>query len=270
MIINSLDSYANINGIDIRSKDFIFQYIPLAKIFDQPQSNPDISLLIDENQKTDISYPYFFIGKCQEKEVIAAAGYGLRRALEEKGVYSISASSAAVNGNGLVFFGAMPDLGKTLLSLELAKRGHEFIADERVLLREGMIIGGVQYFKVRKDWQYKSFQKDRLVDAKEVFKVSTQAKIAAFVYPEVSDCRLNVNEWNNEKAFWHIQDGLSRSLRGCSSFIDNYSNLLPSIDTGELSEKRIAYARQICKDTPAFHIKGKPVDVVKFLEGKFG
>lgn len=269
MIIMSAGASVRVRGFEDAEHLFIRQYIPLAHVeedYDRPVDATVTAVGLQDESRFE--YPDICIPSVDSKEIIAMAGYALRRACEERGVYSLSSSAAAIDDKGIVFFGAMPDLGKTRLAMTMGELGYNFISDERTLLKDEFIVGGIQYLRIRKDWQQDRYSLSGLVHAGEMFNTTEQAKLSILVYPTVNnDDNVYVEEWNHGKAFWHMQEEMSRSMRGATAFIGDYGYLAPSLDTLLLSEKRIEYAQWLSKNVACFHVAGRPQSIIDFIEG---
>ena len=259
MILRSGGAAVELLGYD-NEHEFIHEYVPMAKLSGE-MTSIDAILNVHPGGRfsLELDYPQATICSDNDYEIIAFADYLLERARQERGTYCIHSAAAAKKGRGVVFFGSMPDLGKTCLAMEAAEAGFDFISDEKTLLSGKDIVGGVQYINLRKPWQ--TGYGSGLIQASEIFTLTERAELSLFVYPTC-----HVERWSEEKAFWHLQEELSRKIRGISRYVNNMSLLAPSLDTEQLSAQRIAYAREISRTIPFFHIRGSPEDIIRTIE----
>ncbi len=264
MRITSLESTVDLIGFD-KEIPFIDEYIPKAEL--DTSSVPDVILEVDQDKKfsLEIDYPWARISSDNDKEIIALAEYLLERSREEKGIYCIHSSSVAKEGKGVVFFGSMPNLGKTTLALSAAEKGFYLISDEKTWFRGKDIIGGIQYINLRKDWQKR--YGSGLIEARSRFPVVETAETRLFVYPQIDNGLYELKEWDEKTAFWHLQEEFSRKIRGVSRLIDSRQRLVQSLDTDSLSASRIKYINTLLEYVPCLNIRGTPDEIIKTIEG---
>ena len=68
--------------------------------------------------------------------------------------------------------------------------------------------------------------------------------------------------------FWHLTKELSRRIRGDTKFVNHFEYLLPSLDTEELAQKRIAITKHFVKYVKGFYFQGNLNQLVVFVNDK--
>jgi len=271
MIIQSNKAKICIEGFN-KEIPFIYEYIPSVSV--KSEDSADISLI-----KQDITlhfqysnkfyllleYPEATMATDNYIETVAFAEYLLERRREEQRVYCLHSSAVSKKEKGIIFFGGITDIGKTTLAMKLAEKGFYFISDEKTLLEDTKIVGGVQYIKLRKGWQDKYGR--GIVHASKLFNMKETADLSLFVVPYIDNGRKETKKWDSAKFFWHLQEELSRKIRGGSRFINHQTQLAPCIDTELLSMQRISYAKEISKKIKCYAIRGTPDQIATSIEG---
>lgn len=263
MIIQSDKAKIKIDGYSGKL-DFMAEYIPLARIASGTEYDAQLDVKHSPDFALEIAYPYVRMQSENDIEIIAMAEHILERARQEKGTYCLHASSASFAGKGVLFMGAVPDIGKTSLAMLAGEQGRAFISDEKTLLSGLNIVGGINTIKMRKAWQQK--YGSGLVSASSMYDTATTAQASAIVVPYIDHGKTEVTVWPKDKAFWHLQEELSRKIRGVSRLTDDFQTLAPSLDTDSLARKRIAYARHLAESVPVYAIRGTPEQIISSLE----
>jgi len=263
MIIQSDKAKIKVEGYSGKL-DFMAEYIPLARIVPGPEHDARLDVRSGAEFTLQINYPSALMQSGNDVEIIAMAEHILERARQEKGTYCLHASSASFAGKGVLFMGAIPDIGKTSLAMRSGEQGHRFISDEKTLLSGLNIVGGINTIKMRKAWQQKYGR--GLVSASSMYDTATTAQASAIVVPYIDNGKTEVTVWPKDKAFWHLQEELSRKIRGVSRLTDNFQTLAPSLDTDLLARKRISYARHLAESIPVYAIRGTPEQIIRSLE----
>ena len=270
MIIQSNKAKICIEGFN-KEIPFIYEYIPSVLV--NSKDSADISLTKQDpilhfqySNKFHLllEYPKADIATDNYIETVALAEYLLERRREEQGVYCLHSSSVSKKEKGIVLFGGITDIGKTTLAMKLAEKGFDFMSDEKTLLEDTKIIGGVQYIKLRKNWQNKYGK--GMVHASKLFSMKKMADLSLFVVPYIDNGRKETEQWDSAKFFWHLQEELSRKIRGGSRLINNQNQLAPCIDTRLLSMQRISYAKGISKKIKCYAIRGTPDQITASIE----
>jgi hypothetical protein len=65
--------------------------------------------------------------------------------------------------------------------------------------------------------------------------------------------------------FWHLIKEFSRRIRGDTKFVNYFEYLLPSLDTEELAQKRIAMTKDFIKEIKGFYFQGDLSQLTKFV-----
>jgi len=270
MIIQSNKAKICLEGFN-KEIPFIYEYIPsvLVKsrgLEDTPLNKQDPILRFQYSNKFHLllEYPKADIATDDYIETVALAEYLLERRREEQGVYCLHSSAIAKKEKGVVFFGGVTDIGKTILTMNLAEKGFYFMSDEKTLLEDTKIVGGVQYIKLRKKWQNKYGR--GMVHASKLFNMKETADLSLFVVPYIDNGRNEIRQWDSAKFFWHLQEELSRKIRGGSRLINHQTKLAPCIDTELLSMQRISYSKKISRKIKCYAIRGTPNQIATSIE----
>lgn len=240
---------------EIRNETFVRSHIPCVVISTEMIGNPDASLLFKESEEFGVVLQYPNIVCFQPKEadirgLIALIGYILERINNEKGVYSIHSSVISKGDKAVVIFGGTTNLGKTSIAkIASEKFGWSFYSDEMALIdsNEDKIISGGK-IATNSD----SFSDFSLPDIEQNF------EIAGFVHPYIDNGLNKIERWNSDKFFWHLKEELARKIRGGSKAIHFFSYPLDSLDTFDISKKRLSFAKKLSEKIPCYEMRGTP------------
>jgi hypothetical protein len=175
----------------------------------------------------------------------------LERVWENNNKYCTESSSVGKDKEAILFVGSSGS-GKTLLALEMNKRGYEFLSNENTVIDSNYIYGGTTTVNL------KEFVADLFPEviskAKEVYAVSNVKRylvefpqpnyprkiayiflIRASPYTEKYEER----EVSPEELGFVLYEFPTKLIRGVLSPLGRYRNLGKSLDTLELSEKRL-------------------------------
>ena len=239
----------------IQNETFVRSHIPSAIVITEIMEKFDASLLIKNSEKFDVvlQYPNIVCGQPKEADIrglIALIGYILERANNEKGVYSIHSSVITKNGKAVVLFGGTTNLGKTSIAKRASEKfGWSFYSDEMAIIdsEDGKIIAGG---KVATNSD--SFEDFNLSETKETF------EIIGFVHPHIDNGLNKIEKWNSDKFFWHLKEEFARKVRGGSKAINFFSYPLDSLDTFDISKKRLSFAKNFSEKILCYEIRGTP------------
>jgi hypothetical protein len=72
-------------------------------------------------------------------------------------------------------------------------------------------------------------------------------------------------KWKPLDFFWLLTRDLSHEIRGGIRLVNNFSHLLPSIDTPELSEKRVVGTKHFCDNVSCYYFQGSWDQVAEYI-----
>lgn len=275
LLIKSLDTTINVNcddsaGNDILSSDFISKYIPSVDITVDENTKSSFVLVVKDNNKLSFTLKdnqAFLDGIYKTdyniNDLVTVIDYCLEYKRQQEGIYTVSGSAVSKNGKGILILGSISGLGKTTLALNLCySQGYKFIGDEKILLQENNIIGGIKTIQFNKAWLDVSIPKD--FEQKLSIEDKT-TKISLIIQPSISkdSSSLEIEKWDILKTNFHLYEELTRKIRGISRRISNYNYPLVSIDTESISLLRSGFSSKISKSTDAYSIKGNLNDVLE-------
>lgn len=256
---------------EILRDSFTFHYIPDVAIpdFDHPGN---VSLLEDDSLSSpvELKYPHArFRGDISARDIVTVGEYLLERGRQEKkGYHTLSSACASLDQKAVVFFGGATNLGKTTSMLGLVQRqGFEFFSDEKTLvdLEGKKIVGGSRSVAVRK-----SVLKDRTKVEGEFCNIeaaSGNKEAYLFMYPHL-DHGLEKPisyQFSNLDFYWLLLREISQEIRGTTRLVDEFSYMLPPLDTEELAKRRVSLARQFTSEVPCFYFQGSESQIVDFV-----
>ncbi len=220
-------------------------------------------------------YPYVFVNRSNKfhlkenypkseytgnkpKDIISIAKHLLERKKQESMMYSIHGSAVSREGKAIFLFG-WKDTGKSSTAISLVKNNKfNFVSDGQATIdRNANIVGKIKIMEEISPYikeHYKIYE-----DMKGLNQDSIEEKprIAAFVYPQITGNNVKIIWGNSKKSIFHMYELLSIEIRGLySCYIDGFKRPLSSLDTIDLSVKRIGLARKIAKSIPIVQIKG--------------
>jgi hypothetical protein len=267
--IESTDEEIN----QISKDNFTFHYIPNVQIINCLKSN--ITVLKDPSLNIPkIKFPYARIPQNYSlRETVSVAEY-LMEGYRQRflGDYSISSSSVYKNGKGVLFFGGATNLGKSTFALDLTKSGFNLFSDEKTVihLEEAIMRGGSKSVSVRKkilkeklkcEDEFKNFEYN-----KEIY-----PSLDKIILPHI-DHGLDVPiiyEFDKIDLFWHLTNEFSRRIRGNTRLVNNFSFLLPSIETDSMAEERLILTKKLVNKVKGYYFQGDSSQIVEFLNKRF-
>ncbi|MGC8681957.1 MAG: hypothetical protein ACP5TF_01520 [Candidatus Acidifodinimicrobium sp.] len=190
--------------------------------------------------------------------IISIAKHLLERKKQESGMYSIHGSAVSKRGKAIFLFG-WKDTGKSSTAISLVKyKGFSFVSDGQATIdSNARIVGKVKIMEELSPYIKKNYKISESMEELVQDNQDEKPKIAAFVYPQISNSNLKTIWGYSEKSIFHMYELLSIEIRGVySCYIDRFRRPLSSLDTVDLSVKRIALARRIAKTIPIIQIKG--------------
>jgi hypothetical protein len=257
---------------EIIKDDFTYHYLLGGKL--TQNSNFDVRVSKDSNIKKfiDLKYPEIRYNNLYDsREIVVLTEYLAERARQEKkGYYSLSSACASLDNRAIVFFGGATHLGKTSSMLTLVKKKNfDFVSDEKTLLDLANleIIPGAVSIPLRKEILRKKFFH---LESPEFVKMDQKDRInnaALFIYPHL-DSGLSEPIFYKFKPldfFWLLTRELSGVIRGSVRMVNNFSYLLPSLDTEELAQERVARTKHFCEKVPCYYFQGSLEQVQEYI-----
>ena len=254
----------------ILSDQFTFHYIPNGRV-SQGKGNIRISTNSNLTKLVQIDYPEVTLScEADHRSYIVTCEYLMERERQEKfDICSISSSSVYKGDNGILFFGGATNLGKSSCALELMDNHYTFFSDEKTLLnlKNGLMVGGSRGIPLRKE-----IIKKRFMNNKDGFKEiacdeSKTPKVRLVILPHLDHGLKEpiITQFAPLDLFWHLTKEFSRRIRGDTKFVNYFEYLLPSLDTEELAQKRIAMTKDFIKEIKGFYFQGDLSQLTKFV-----
>jgi len=207
----------------------------------------------------------------------------LERARESQGQFLVHASSIEKNGRGAVFLG-QTHAGKTSLAAVLAFRyGCNVIGTEHTLLGRSGIEGGTHWMEVSRG--VKQFipelpvgdpigqdiwgrENRDVIDLTLFNKHKSSAPLSLLVYVSVvhgaRNFDLTVSEWSARKTRVLLGEWMRWMIQGSQTYLHNCRRQLPSLDTLEISGKRMTLIDEWIKEgKKVLFLKGTADDIAK-------
>lgn len=254
----------------ILNDEFTFHYIPDIQI--KKEGIPDVVIMEDkEANDYELDYPFAKLApNVEHKSYISILEYFMERARQEKTtIYSINSSSAYKDDLGVLFFGGAINLGKSSSAIELSRNGFRLFSDERTLidLKEKRLISGVNSVPLRKEIIKKKFKTNKkyypIIREKNKF-----PKIKMIILPHLERISQKPFYYKMKQLdlAWLLNREFSVRTRGNTAFINNFSILLPPIETKEIGEKRWSLLLEFVKDVEGYYFQGSLEQLVNFVK----
>lgn len=267
---------------EIMATNFIHKYIPDPVVIPYNGEGFLGSMLIDINteiyeftctpKKSSLKIPHNV--DITIEDIITIIDYYINYLRQYEEQYLIHGSAISKNGKGVILFGSTSSLGKTTLALNLClKDKFEFIADEKILLnKELKILGGTKMIEYNKETLFKSVNIDlnclpveKL--KKEITVQNSAVDLELAIQPMLSiGGDLEIEKWTKLKSNFHIYEESSRSIRGISRRICDFTLPIQSVDNQELSLKRSTFSQLFAEYIDCYTIKGDIEKVSEKLE----
>ncbi len=254
----------------ILSDYFTFHYIPDCRL---TKKEADI-IVIDAPSLENIckiEYPIVRLRpEADERSFVVVTEYLMeRKRQEDLGICSISSSAVYGNKGAILFIGGETNLGKTTSALELISEGSFLLySDEKTLvnLMNANLEGGSRNLSLRKEIIKKRFRGYGEF-VKIPFTPSDKPPIKTIILPhlERSSGKPIIQKFDPLDLFWILTKEFCRRIRGNTKFINYYEYLLPSLDTEELSQKRIRLTKEFVKRVAGYYFQGSPNQLVEFI-----
>lgn len=197
-------------------------------------------------------------------DVVVASGYILEFLRQKNHKYSLHGTAVANEGLGIGLIGGISGIGKTSTALSLAKRGWKLLADEKFLIEDGNVVGGVRELSPNRKWQ--PHLEEPISSCTEM----TRTRLQALVIPLVTDGKPHVAIYKESKRLWVLYEEASRDVRLVNGLYDNYAKPFPSLDTQALAEQRLKDMQSLAKNLAILLIRGSAdsiADTVNMMVG---
>jgi hypothetical protein len=222
--------------------------------------------------------------KYLERDLVWLALTALEASRQMNGQFLVHASAVEKNGQGVVFFG-QTHAGKSLISSTMGfKYGFNIIGTEHTLLGKNGIEGGTHVMEFSKG--LKKFLPELPVEdpvgnpwskenrtslnLEKINKYSSGAKIAGLVYISIADSDLTMVEWGDRKTLVQMGEWLRWMINSSQTLIHSGKRQMPSLDTLEISEKRMSFIHNLIEEGKRVHfIKGRPDDIAQKIIKEF-
>lgn len=251
----------------IMDNSFLKSYIPSVKILTNYKSIYDamITFRSDKLNSYCIDYPKAYYNYETEniKDIISFIEYIFERCRQEKGVICIHGAGAIINNKAIVSFGTTTGMGKTTLALELSKNNY-FYSDEKILidLNSKKAIGRIASQYISNEYWRKCCGDKEYLTLKNLAN-DIPYSIIMFIQPLLCDQQeYTYDEWDEKKFLWHLYEESSRKIRGTSRIF--FDNTVPaiSLDTIELSKKRLELLKVFTKEIKSVYYKGNVDNII--------
>ncbi len=206
------------------------------------------------------------------EDVITIVDYIYEAQRNANGIYTLNSSVCTYQGSkGVILFGGSTAMGKTTLVRHMSGQDNfSMYSDDKVLLDlNGLkIINGSKYIHLNKTSLITEFSEARdYVELNDVENTG-DVKISLFVYGYLTQDFSEHEIWSKEKFAWHMYEAVTKRIRGVTRRIANGLLALPSIDTQELSKKRINDVYKLCDNVQCLFIKDSPENVTNIIKDK--
>lgn len=258
----------------IRTDSFTYHYMIGAKESNQNEANVVVAEDNSIELPAEINYPSArFRSDISSRDVVVVGEYLLERARQDiLGFYNISSACAKLGNKGVVFFGGATNLGKTSYMLSLVQRcGFDFVSDEKTLidLERKQIPGGAVSIPTRKKIIRSKFfrAEETLPEYASLDRNNDATKASLLIYPHLDHGLKDpiYHQWKPLDFFWILTRDLSHEIRGGIRLVDNFSFLLPSLDTPELTQKRTRLTKSFCDSVPCYYFQGSWDQVAEYI-----
>lgn len=259
----------------IEKDQFTYHYMIGAKRVLSTSS--DVQIIQNDSLSVPVVLQYpraFFRKTLSPRDVVVVSEYLLERARQEKkGLYNVSSACASLDNLAVTFYGGATNLGKTSSMLTLVNRcGFDFVSDEKTLLHldNRTVVGGSISVPTRKKVIREKFFSDTSQDLPEYKDLSLAQgeKIAGLmVYPHLDNGLKQplFYKWKPLDFFWLLTRDLSHEIRGGIRLVNNFSYLLPSLDTDELTLKRVEATKSFCNHVACYYFQGSWDQVAEYI-----
>jgi hypothetical protein len=259
---------------NISNHPFLKKYIPNLTLGENGKANFELQIneekefTFETDKKTVAKVNGVLNKDFSITDLITIIEYCFELIRQSSGIYCMHASSSYYNGKAVILMGGASGIGKSKANYLLTKN-HKFtfISDEKTLIDSDLnIVGGIDKFVINKE----ILLKNEGIESSRAERLKNNIPIEHIFQPVTTkNGELFVDEWDANKANFHIYEEISRKIRGTSRRINNFTLPLDSIDTSEIAQKRSILSKAISEKIPCATIYGSPEEVAKFISDKF-
>jgi hypothetical protein len=245
--------------------DFWPRFVPGAELeeVDGLTPSPDLGINIDPGAvwRFDPADRSLACPPVNILHAICVAGYMLDAKRQESGLYTLHGNVIANSSDTIALIGPISGIGKTGLSSRAADRGWQWVSDEKFVMSElGEYVGSVK--GILRDAKSEQAAGDKEPNANEPY----SRKISAFVIPIATDSETLVSHrYDHGKAFWHLNEEISRDVRLAPLALDGPEAPLPSFDYEDLAIRRRRAAANLSSVIPFLSIMGSEDSILDSL-----
>lgn len=260
--------------LKIVDNDFLKSYIPSVEIMTDNNIESDATITIQKSasNRAVINYPdvLYSYKKLDIKDIISLIEFVLERCRQEKGIICIHGAGAIVKEKAIVCWGTATGMGKTSLAVSLSEN-HLFYSDEKILidLTSHEVVGRIenQYIS-NKYWKEKYGDKEYYLH--QNLAKDKSYKIGMFIQPILCEQQDYIfDRWDSKKFLWHLYEESSRKIRGTSRLLFDGTVPAMSLDTFELSMRRLQLIKKFVNNIPAIYFKGTSDIIKKIINDEF-
>ena len=253
---------------EIINNEFLYSYIPSVEVLEE-SNNYDAEIRINNSNNNNLILDYpnivYEFKTLNIKDLVALIEYVLERSRQEKGIVCIHGAAFVKDNFLYISFGMTTGIGKSTLAIELSKdKDNKFYSDEKILidLKNGISVGRLSKQYISNDKWSKLYKDKEYIDISNIPE-KINYKVKMFIEPVICDQKEYIfNKWSKDKFLWHIYEESSRKIRGTSRIFFDNTLPAPSLDTKELSIKRLELLKEFILNVDAYYYKGN-IDNIK-------
>ena len=191
-----------------------------------------------------------------KEDVMALVSRHAEYLFQRNGCYSVHSGGVVVGGEALLLAGRV-GVGKTSLTLELAKSGYGVLSTDRVLIKRNEVISGSHYV---------NSQLDRgSVFGDDFYYVNDEVRVGLLVYPFLRDASL---QWRKLA----YPENITRFANQIFYFLDEFPRLLvgsevPFVTPSSVYDRGVVfdYAKDLVKNLDCYVVSGRKEEVAKWI-----
>lgn len=260
----------------IHDSNFLASYIPNLLIKKKEISETK-KILIKKGISPDISAKWNLVlikinNRTSYEDIITLIEYWINYFRQKHRIYSLHWSAVSNWNNGIYFMWNISGLGKTSLAIKLCQiPWYKFIGDENILIDHNWhITNWVKFIKFNKKslFEYhdnalhntyiQSHQNTKVEDENIPLKILIQPIVCIW-------WTLEVEKRDSLKIDFHLYEESSRRIRWISRRVNKFTIALQSLDTYNLSKKRIQVVKKISSSIVWYTIKWDIEKIITFI-----
>lgn len=202
-----------------------------------------------------------------EEDVITLASQLMDYEGQKKGIYDLEGATLFKETGAVILVGETLS-GKSLAAYQL--RNNYYVGGDKkalITIQDNKVyfVGGNRY-SFPKRWH--SEYSLRLIDFGQN-SVSSVEVLGFIRYKHANAANYIANELGSDTLRYLLWPWVSKSIRGVGSYLGNMEFPLPSLDTEELSVKRLRFTSEVANITPLWFFEGSVSDLDAFLRREF-